>query len=304
MSRPDRAGCPAVSGPFSWCRDGPGADTSGMAERGARLTVAGCVAVTFAVAVGAFVLARDLTGGPGVGNVAVSPRDMMLPVVYVLTGAALVWLRARNAVGWIMTCSGLCVVWSTFLGVYGVYLYTGPDGGLLAGQILLALASWLWLPGLFLLPTLLPLLYPTGHLPSPRWRLAVISTATGLALLAPVMAFSVDSVNDWHEEAQPLWVLPSSVEIVLAVIGFGLLVVTSVACIGNAVWRTWRAEAPERAQLAWLLTTTTAAAVLAFVAPAEWMFTAAVAAVPVAIAVGVLRYGLLGIQVVLHPTLL
>ena len=140
-------------------------------------------------------------------------------------------------------CLGVCAVSSTFLGVYGVHLYVVADGALPAGQIALALASWLWLPGLFMLPTLLPLLYPAGHLPSPRWRLAVISTAVGLAALAPVAAFTVDSLNDWSDDARPVLVLPSGVEIALAVLGFALLAVTSVACVGNAVWRTWRARA-------------------------------------------------------------
>ena len=197
----------------------------------------------------------------------------------------------------------MCPVASTFLGVYGVQQYVS-DGATVTGEISLAVASWLWLPGLFVLPTLLPLLYPRGHLPSPRWRLAVISTAMGLAALAPVSAFSIDSLDDWYDDARPVLVLPGSVEIVLIVVGFAFLAATSIACIGNAGLRMWRADAPERAQIAWLLTSTTAAGVLAFTAPVEWMFTVALVAVPVAVAVGVLRYGLLGIQVVLHPTLL
>jgi signal transduction histidine kinase len=274
-----------------------------MTGRAAQWTIAGCVAATFAMGVATFLLARGLEGAPGVGNVAVRPRSVTIPAVYVLTGAALVWLRPRNAVGWVLVGCGMCPVASTFLGVYGVQLYVS-DGPSPAGQIALAMASWLWLPGLFVLPTLLPLLYPGGRLPSPRWRLAIISTAVGLAALAPVSAFTVDSLNDWYDAARPVVALPAAVEIGLAVVGFALLVVASIACVGNAVVRTWRADAPERAQLAWLLTSTTAAAVLAFTAPVEWMFTVALVAVPVAVAVGVLRYGLLGIQVVLHPTLL
>lgn len=113
-----------------------------MTGRAARWTVAGCVAATFAMAVAAFLLARGLHGARGVGTVAVRPRDVMIPAVYVLTGAGLVWLRPRNAVGWVLVGVGVCPVASTFLGVYGVdqYVSGGPTS---AGQAALALASWL-----------------------------------------------------------------------------------------------------------------------------------------------------------------
>jgi hypothetical protein len=199
---------------------------------------------------------------------------------------------------------GLCAISGTFLGVYGVRAYVVPDSGLPARQLALSLASWLWLPSAVVVPTLLPLLYPTGHLPSPRWRLAVISTVLGTVVLAPVAAFSVDAMRAWHTAALPLLVLPSGAATALTALGMVLLAVTAVACVGNAAWRMWQAAAPERAQLAWLLTTTTVAAVLAFAAPVQWVFSIALVAVPVAVAVGVLRYGLLGIEVVLHPALL
>lgn len=274
-----------------------------MAERAARWTAAGCAAAGCVLAVGAALLARDLQGAPGVRYVVLSPEDLLIPLVYAITGAAVVWLRPRNAVGWILLGIGLCWIGSTFLATYGVRGYVFTDAGLPARQIALSVASWLWLPALFMVPTLLVLFYPGGQLPSPRWRLAVLSTVVGLATLAPAAAFTVDSLQSLHADARPLLVLPTGVQVALAVFGFGLLAATSLACIGNAAWRLWRADAPERAQLAWLLTTATTVVVLAFAGSAEWVFNLALVAVPVAVGVGVLRYGLLGIQVVLGPTL-
>jgi signal transduction histidine kinase len=296
-------GSPGSAGTAVLARGQRRADTAGMVERAARWTAAGCAATTCAIAVAAPLLARGLEGAPGVPHAVLHPQDVLIPPVYALTGAALVWLRTRNAVGWILLTIGVCGMSGTFLGVYGIRAYVS-DAGLPAREIALSLASWLWLPALFLLPTLLPLLYPTGRLPSPRWRLVVISTAAGLVALAPVTAFTVESLRDWHADARPPLVLPAAAQMPLTVLGFGLLVVTSVACIGNAAWRLWHAKAPERAQLAWLLTATTAAAGLAFTAPVEWVFNVALVAVPMAVAVGVLRYGLLGIEVVLRPALL
>jgi signal transduction histidine kinase len=79
--------------------------------------------------------------------------------------------------------------------------------------------------------------------------------------------------------------------------------VTALVVIGNAIRRTWRARGPERAQLLLLLLTGATAAVLAF-SPWGQLFSISLFFVPLAIAVGVLRYGLLGIEVVVRRALL
>ena len=275
-----------------------------MGERAARWAAVGCAAATCAMAAITPVLARGLQGAPGVRFDVLHTWDVLVPPVYALTGAALVWLRPRNALGWLLLGGGACSMTGTLLGVYGIRAHVVPEAGLPAGDIALSMAAWLWLPGLCLLPTLLPLLYPSGHLPSPRWRLAVAATVLGVVALSLVAAFSPDSVGDFVAGAQPPLLLPAAVSAPLAVLGLILIATTSVACVANAAWRLWRAEPVERAQLAWLLTSATAATVLGFLAPWEWLFALALTAVPIAVAVGVLRYGLLGIHTVLRPTLL
>jgi hypothetical protein len=91
-----------------------------MVERAARWTAAGCAATTCAIAVAAPLLARGLEGAPGVPHAVLHPQDVLIPPVYALTGAALVWLRTRNAVGWILLTIGVCGMSGTFLGVYGI----------------------------------------------------------------------------------------------------------------------------------------------------------------------------------------
>ena len=44
--------------------------------------------------------------------------------------------------------------------------------------------SWIWVGGFVPLLTLVPLLYPDGHLPGPRWRPWVVTSAAGMVLLA------------------------------------------------------------------------------------------------------------------------
>jgi len=159
-----------------------------MGERAARWAAAACAAATCAMAVVTPLLARGLQGAPGVPYDVLHTWDALVPPVYALTGAALVWLRPRNALGWILVAGGTFGMAGTLLGVYGIRAHVVPEAGLPAGDLALSMAAWLWLPGLFLLSTLLPLLYPSGRLPSPRWRLAVAATVVGLAALAVVRA--------------------------------------------------------------------------------------------------------------------
>jgi hypothetical protein len=275
-----------------------------MGERVARWAAAGFAAVSVAMAVVTPLLARDLQGAPGVRYDVLHTWDVLVPPVYAVTGAALVWLRPRNALGWILVAGGTCGMASTVLGVYGIRAHVLPSAGLPAGGLALSMAAWLWLPGMCLLPTLLPLLYPRGRLPSPRWRLAVVATVAGVAALAIVAVFSREPVQDYVVDARPPLVLPPTAQGVLIATGLSLLAVTSLACLTNAAWRLWRAGSPERAQLAWLLTAATAATLLGFLTPWEWLFALALASVPVAVVIGVLRYGLLGVEIVLRRTLL
>jgi hypothetical protein len=151
------------------------AQTAGMGVRVARAAVLACVAATLAMVIGALVLGRGLAPVPGVPYHP-HARDVLIQPVFVLTGAALAWLRPRNALGWLLVAMGTTNIGNVFLSAYGVRAHV-EDGGLPGGDVALAMASWLWYPLVLFLPTLLPLLYPTGHLPSPRWRAAVLTTA-------------------------------------------------------------------------------------------------------------------------------
>ena len=240
--------------------------------------------------VGVLILRRGLVDVPGV---PFHPRagDVLIQPVFVLTGAAWAWLRPRNALGWLLIVMGTTNIANVFLSIYGVRAHLVGDP---AGDVALAMASWLWYPLVFFLPTLLPLLYPTGHLPSPRWRVAVLATVVGLIAISVPTAFSREALDDFVADPRPLLVLPHVLEVVLAAVGLGLLSVTAVLCVGNALWRLWRARQPERTQLALLLVTATTATLLAFLGGNEPVFLLALAAVPVAVVIGALRYSLLG----------
>ena len=67
--------------------------------------------------------------------------------------------------------------------------------------------------------------------------------------------------------------------------------------------RAWRASAPERQQLLWLISVVAVLVATTF-NPPEFLFLLSYTLIPVAVAIGVLRYGLLGIELALRRTLL
>ena len=179
-----------------------------------------------------------------------SPAEVMIAVAFIggfaTVGALLGWKRPANPIGWLMCGTALS--------------YTAGD----VGQLLLlrsartqALGNWLgwaWLFGWGLVALVL-LLFPTGALPSRRWRPVAWAMAAGLAgwvlgnAFAPVI-FSADS-----RPANPFGIegLAGKVFLVLAGGGAALVVLSGAAAIVSLVFRYRRAQMAERAQLKWLV---------------------------------------------------
>ena len=160
-----------------------------------------------------------------------------------------------------------------------------------------------WLPSLLLLVLVLPPIYPTGR-PTNRfwvWHLRCALTGIGLTMLA--MGIADGGVDDTVAGTHLPWETPEWVVWVLGIASVALLLGTTVtALVGTAV-RTVRAGRPERQQLLLLLTVVAVLAISIF-GPYEWLLGVAYGLVPITVVVGVLRYRLLGIEVVLRRTLL
>jgi hypothetical protein len=90
---------------------------------------------------------------------------------FMVVGALVVAHRPRNPIGWMFSAIALLAFTGGVAGEYATYsLVTRP--GSLPGAVLAAwYASWPWYPTLALALVFTPLLFPTGRLLSPRWRL-------------------------------------------------------------------------------------------------------------------------------------
>jgi hypothetical protein len=165
------------------------------------------------------------------------------------------------------------------------------------------------------------LLFPTGQLPSCRWRPVAWATVVGLAGCVLGNAFAPTIITASHTKSNPLGVTgpPGDIFTLMAAGGGTVLIpAAGLAAVLSLAFRYRRAQTAERAQLKWLVYAGAliVPAVLAEI-PAERIVgpgdaadnlqnaitSGAVALVPVAIGIAVLRYRLYDIDRVISRTL-
>ena len=248
---------------------------------------------------GAAIVARlQPTGGVATND---GLGDMLGSLGFTLAGAYLAYRRPGIPMGWLLLGIGLTEEVSNVAGAYGV-LALREAGSWPLGNLALWVASWIWLPGGVALVTLVVLLYPEPTPGRARRRL-VLAALTSMVLLTVASALSVDAMRDVDT---PDVVNPFAVHglaVALALAGLPFFVVAFVGSLVDAAVRCWRAPAPLRQQLAWLLTAALLTGLGKSLIPVAWISSSCLALIPVAIAVGVLRYHLLGIETVVRATL-
>jgi signal transduction histidine kinase len=146
-----------------------------------RATAAAWVSVTalsLAVVVLTVMAWGHLKTSDTVNNLTQAPS----PVLYATLGA-LVVRRAGNTIGWFLLGIGAALAVNTCASTYAVLGIAHP-GTLPAPELVGLLAEWIFVPQVSAMVFML-LLFPSGTLPSPRWRpfaaLALLATALTMA---------------------------------------------------------------------------------------------------------------------------
>jgi hypothetical protein len=266
-------------------------------------------AATLALLAGALVLAA--------ANQGARPRladDLGLAFAFLCfatVGAFIASRRHANAVGWICCAIGLTVSLAVAPIEYGHYALAHP-GSLPAAAMVAWPAMWAWYPTLGLMATFLLLLFPTGQLPSRRWRpvaWAAGVTITGMTLVAAVAPVPPDDglpTNPFGiQRLARAWELTE-------LIGALLVGALAVASAASLVVRFRHARGEERQQLKWftfgtsglvvLLAVQAAAPTLAARVP-NLVAAAALGAIPLAIGIAILRHRLYDIDRIINRTL-
>jgi hypothetical protein len=184
--------------------------------------------------------------------------------LFPIIGYILAIRRPDNAISWLMLGIGAAFGLSAFVASYASYAIHGGVGGFRLGAIALAFDQPMWLPIVGLPATFLLLLFPDGHLPSPRWRwfawvLGVSMVITFLAILFGPGRF--------EESAFPNVVNPLGSEALRPVLAVAIasLIMLPIGVIGSLVslvQRFRRSTGIERLQLRWLVTAAGTVAIL------------------------------------------
>jgi hypothetical protein len=131
-----------------------------------------CVALAAASPILALLNGRTLAviflaWGPSISGLAAIPT---LTVSFSVVGALIASHRPENPIGWIFLAVGFFCGLLSAADEYAVYALLTNPGALPLGAEASWLGQWIWAPGFGLILVFLPLLFPDGHPPSPRWR--------------------------------------------------------------------------------------------------------------------------------------
>jgi hypothetical protein len=247
-----------------------------------------------------------------------SPVALLVPG-FATVGAVVVARHRGQVVGWLFLALAGATALGGFCEAYAIRAYL--TGTLPAGDVLFWVANWL--DGLASLPLgLLLLVFPTGRLPSRRWRpvlwLLVGSTAylVGKLMFEPILVLQV-SQTQTLQIANPVASLPvvSRVTLPHSVAFFSSYAALAAAALAPLV-RYRHAGQVERQQLKWPalvlavgVAGALAAAALTAVAPEVANVLGVLVAIelvlgiPLAVGVAILRYRLYDIDRLINRTL-
>jgi hypothetical protein len=233
-------------------------------------------------------------------------------LAFVTVGAVVIARRPGNRIGWLCYGIGLGQILAGFGGKAAASaLLAGPSPGL-GWLVAFELGELCWELSWALLALLL-LLFPTGQLPSPRWRPVAWAAGAVLVLAAFSGPFLPRPPAAPDLPANPIAIpaLAGLLRVAYAAAGFVLAGVILAALVSLIV-RFRQARGVERQQLKWfaygtaLLFFLPAAGIIGAELPspaAELVVAAIVSALPVAIGLAVLRYRLYDIDRLISRTL-
>ncbi|HEY1347541.1 MAG TPA: histidine kinase [Streptosporangiaceae bacterium] len=267
--------------------------------------VAGCAAAASvalaAVAAGLAYVDRHLVPGRlavwGFSYVFGAVLGLAVPAV----GFVLASRRPGNRIGWLFLAAGLAVGLRSFSYQYALHAQIAAPGSWPAGQVFGWLFNWIWVVPLAMLAFVF-LIFPTGHLRSPRWRPAAWFVVSALALATVSMLVAATRI--WAQPFSHSFQRGPQLDLVPVFIVLAALVVSVIAL----VVRFARSAGEERLQLKWFAAAAVLVVVTLIVAfpwsstVTDVLLNLAILCLWVAVAIAVLKYRLYDIDIVISKT--
>ena len=235
-------------------------------------------------------------------------------VIYAAVGVVIARRQPRNPIGWILIIFILVFLVSSVVGSYAALYFRFGHHDLPLAALAVVLQP-LWAPALLLFPVVI-LLFPDGRLASRRWRwvlrtYAVMGACASVALFSPAIAAVArhdvrldafgDVITKAHSHGGPLGAAE--------VLGLVSILVTWLSFIAHQVLSWRRATGERRQQLKWLasgaavtLVTLAGSFALSSTGAAGETLGLGLAALPVGIGVGILKYRLYEIDRIISRT--
>ncbi len=220
-----------------------------------------------------------------------APEDVAGAVFPVL-GALLVFQRPRLVIGWLLCLGGLCSALNSL--TVNLALLDITREWTVLPKAIWAIAGVSWKLTVLFLVVLLPLLYPDGKLPSPRWRALVWGSVAVLA--ADVLVTDLMPLLGQRPAGSSPHLLRFSLDM--------LTNAMMILAFASLAARFRRAGHEERGQILWTLVALATVIVPWVVGnPVWWLASFTIPLVPVAITFSVLRHRLYGIDTLITRTL-
>jgi signal transduction histidine kinase len=252
---------------------------------------------------------RVVNGGP------TSPSDITQQLGFLaigVVGLAIARRNPENALGWVYlgvwVAVGVVFALGSEYGYWATITHPGAPGGTFAIWI----TNWSWVPIFGVLLTWTFLIFPDGHLPSPRWR--PVARASAIVTVLWSIAFALENA-DYTDAAnravpnpytiRPLIPLFDAAREWLALAFFALV----AASIASLIVRFRRSRGDERQQVKWLILA--ASIFLVFIAipvehgtggVADEVLGVVLALIPGSVGVAILKYRLYDIDLVIKKT--
>ena len=244
-------------------------------------------------------------------------RDMvvlsLLLLAFSTVGALVASHRPENAIGWLFCSGALVWVLGELALEYAVYALITAPGAFPAGAWMTWFGTWARGIGWFLIVAFLLLLFPTGGLPSPRWRLVLWGAIGYIGIFT--LAIWLSPVLPDTRLAFVRNPLGLDIEIVNVLVELLYLTIPLLLVAGGmaVIVRFRRSRGDERQQIKWFAYAVGVMVVLfaiwfslevaGFVAIGSLTFVVPLAGLPIAAGVAILKYRLYDIDILINRTL-